>query len=69
MASLEDEFHRTMVGVYEIANDHDYFATYFKRMLDEHGGTETARRLLADRADRRRLGDKGTAEIAAYRAG
>jgi len=30
---------------------------------------ETARRLLADRADRRRLGDKGTAEIAAYRAG
>jgi len=29
-------------------------------MLDEHGGTETARRLLADRADRRHLGDEAT---------
>jgi len=69
MTTLEDELHRAMVGIYEIAKDHDYFATYFKRMLDEHGGVETARRLLADRADRRRLGDEGTAEIAVYRAG
>ena len=45
--TLEDEFHRAMVGVYEVAKDHDYFATYFKRMLDEHKGVETARRLLA----------------------
>jgi len=49
MVSLDDQFHRAMVQVYENAKDHDYFATYFKRMLDEQGGVQTAKRLLASR--------------------
>jgi len=36
-----------MIGIYENAKDHHYFATYFKRMLDEYQGVETAKRLLA----------------------
>ena len=47
MASLEDQFHHAMIGVYENAKDHDYFATYFKRMIDEYGGVEAAKRLLS----------------------
>ena len=47
MTVLADEFHRTMIGVYETAKDYEYYATYFKQMLDEHGGVETAKRLLA----------------------
>jgi hypothetical protein len=47
MATLEEQFHHAMIGVYENAKDHDYFATYFKRMLDEYEGLETAQRLLA----------------------
>ena len=47
MANLEDQFHHSMIGVYENAKDYEYFATYFKRMLDEYGGVETAKRLLA----------------------
>ncbi len=46
MASLEDQFHHAMIGVYENAKKHEYFATYFKRMIDKHGGVETAKRLL-----------------------
>ncbi len=45
--TLEDEFHRAMVSVYEAAKEHDYYATYFKQMLDTHGGLEAAKRLLA----------------------
>lgn len=47
MGNLEEQFHHAMIGVYENAKDHDYFATTFKRMLDEHKGLETAKRLLA----------------------
>jgi len=47
MTSLEEQFHHAMIGVYENAKEHDYFATYFKRMLDEYGGRQTAKRLLA----------------------
>ena len=49
MASLEEQFHHCMIGVYENAKEHDYFATYFKRMLDTYQGVETAKRLLAKR--------------------
>ena len=49
MATFEDEFHRAMIGVYETAKDHEYFATYFKRMVDSYGGVEAAKRLLAAR--------------------
>ena len=37
-----------MIGLYEKAKDLDYFASYFKQMLDRYGGVETAKRLLAD---------------------
>ena len=47
MLTLQDEFHRAMVGVYEIAKDHGYHATYFLQMLGEHGGVGAAKRLLA----------------------
>ena len=47
MATLEEQFHYAMIGIYENAKDHHYFATYFKRMLDEYQGVETAKRLLA----------------------
>jgi len=49
MKSLADQFHNAMVGVYENARQHEYFANYFKQMLDQHGGVETARCLLATR--------------------
>jgi hypothetical protein len=47
MTDLEKQFHSAMISVYENAKDHDYFATYFKRMLDDYEGVETAKRLLA----------------------
>jgi len=47
--TLEAEFHQAMMEVYEVAKTHDYYATYFKRMIDEHGGVEAAKRLLAER--------------------
>ena len=47
MTTLEEQFHHAMIGVYENAKDHAYFATIFKRMLDEYKGLETAKRLLA----------------------
>jgi hypothetical protein len=36
-----------MIDLYEVAKSYDYFATYFKEMLDRYGGIETAKRLLA----------------------
>jgi hypothetical protein len=45
--SLESEFEDTLRGTYEIARKRGYIATYFLQMLNEHGGVETAKRLLA----------------------
>lgn len=45
MSDMSELFHQNMLQVYEKAKDHDYFATYFKGMLDQHGGVETAKRL------------------------
>jgi hypothetical protein len=47
MQSLEEQFQHAMIGVYENAKSHDYFATYFKRMVDQFRGLGTAKRLLA----------------------
>ena len=47
MVTLEDEFHAGMVNVYETAVQRGYHATYFKGMLDQHGGVQAAKRLLA----------------------
>jgi hypothetical protein len=46
MSELEDQFNQAMIGVYENAKKHEYFATYFKRMIDERGGVGTAKHLL-----------------------
>ena len=45
--NLEDELTSTLRGTYEAARARGYVATYFIRMLEEHGGLETAKRLLA----------------------
>src|SRR4051794_5879366 len=45
---LEKRIHRRMTDLYERAKrEAGYNATYFLRMLAEHGGVETARRLVA----------------------
>jgi len=49
MTAREAEFHRAMMDVYEAAQARDYYATYFKGMIDEYGGVEAAKRLLAKR--------------------
>ncbi len=45
---LEGQFHRAMIDVYEHAKEFDYFANYFKQMLDRYGSVETAKRLLGE---------------------
>ncbi len=44
---LEDELTSALRGTYEAARARGYIATYFIQMLEEHGGLETAKRLLA----------------------
>jgi len=44
---LESEFTVVLRGSYEAARDRGYVATYFLQMLEEYGGVETAKRLLA----------------------
>jgi len=45
--NLETEFTDALRGTYEAARKRGYVATYFLQMLEEHGGVETAKRLLA----------------------
>ncbi|MCZ7487174.1 phospholipase D family protein [Rhizobium rhizogenes] len=45
-SSLEKEFHLAMVNVYDEAKNIGHTATAFKQMLVQHGGLETARRLV-----------------------
>jgi hypothetical protein len=45
--SLEEEFTRALEGTVEAAKARNYIPTYFMQMLGEHGGVETAKRLLA----------------------
>ncbi len=48
---LVAEFQRRMVGIYDRAKkEAGYNATLFLRMLGEHGGLETARRLVLSTA-------------------
>lgn len=47
MASLEQDFHNAMVALYEAQKEYGYNVAFFRRMLDEYGGVEAARRLLA----------------------
>jgi hypothetical protein len=43
---LEDEFHAAMITTYEEGEKRGYHPTYFMQMLQQHGGVETAKRLL-----------------------
>ena len=43
---LEDDFHREMENLYHAAVELGLCPTYFLRMVSEHGGVATARRLL-----------------------
>jgi hypothetical protein len=45
--ALEDQLTTELRGTYEAARKRGYLATYFLQMLEEHGGKETAKRLLA----------------------
>jgi len=47
--SLEAEFTQALERTIEIAKEHKYVPTYFMQMLGEHGGVETARRLLTNK--------------------
>ena len=47
--NLEAELAAVLRGTYEAARERGYIAIYFLRMLDECGGRETAKRLLAKR--------------------
>ena len=45
--SLEQEFHRAMINIYERAkNEANYLASYYIRMVAEHGGVKTAKILI-----------------------
>jgi hypothetical protein len=47
LEQLENELTEELRGTYEAARERNYFPRYFLQMLEEHGGKETARRLLA----------------------
>jgi len=47
MGNLEKDFHHAMVAIYETEKGYGYYATYFKQMLDQYGGVQAAKRLLA----------------------
>ena len=47
MSTLAEQFHHAMIGVYENAKQYHYYATYFKQMIDQYGGLDAAKRLLA----------------------
>ena len=44
---LEEEFTNALEATVKAAKSKNYIPTYFIQMLAEHGGVETARRLLA----------------------
>lgn len=45
--SLDSEFTQALEGTIEAARKRGYVPAYFLQMLAEHGGVETAKRLLA----------------------
>ena len=55
MASLEHDFHHAMVAIYDTEKGYGYYATYFKRMLDQNGGVQAAKRQLAEQEAQTKL--------------
>jgi hypothetical protein len=47
LQQLENELTQELRGTYEAARERNYVPTYFLQMLEQYGGKETARRLLA----------------------
>ncbi len=47
MADLETKFHQEMLRIYDEAVKLRYHPTRFLQMVEEHGGREAAKRLLA----------------------
>ena len=47
--TLEEEFTAALRGTVDAARERKYNPAYFLKMLAEHGGPETARRLVARR--------------------
>ena len=45
--SLDTELTQELRGIYEAARKRGYVAAYFLQMLEDYGGVETAKRLLA----------------------
>ena len=46
-ASLEGEFHRAMLDIYQAAADLGYRPIRFRQMVHKHGGVTTAKQLLS----------------------
>lgn len=44
---LEEELTQALIDTVDAAKEESYYPHYFMQMLSEHGGLETARRLLA----------------------
>ena len=44
--NLEPPFHQEMLRIYDEASTFGYRPTYFRRMVNEHGGVQAARILL-----------------------
>ena len=45
--SLDDEFYRAMLNIYDAAAELDYRPIRFLQMVHEHGGVAAAKRLLS----------------------
>ena len=52
MMTLDEQFHHAMIGVADFANQHK-FGIRFRKMIDEYGAVDTAKRLLATLTSRR----------------
>ena len=46
MSKLENQFHQAMLDIHNKAKEHERYGSYFKRMIDQHGGVIAAKRLL-----------------------
>ena len=47
--TLADELTQALQGTVDAARAHGYIPTYFLQMLEQYGGLETAKRLLAQK--------------------
>lgn len=63
---LELQFHEEMLGIYDEASTFGYRPTYFRRMVNDHGGVQAAKILLSKDAPSygfERLWEQGRLDI------